>query len=242
MEHFRCSSAGTLLWQTNYSKWILLWNQYSLWSKISVKEDNEVRSEEDGTSKQAHVNLVNKQPSDFRLHHVLRCLTVVWSQFWTTSKFLPAPETTTNNQEVKRSLYRLQNVNNFPKDYIRMYPGCQRFYFSFARSERLKRRGRRKINLWSQRLWTSLPCKFGIRYLAKPVFYVFVCFYNFTACKVTFFNGKFTLKSLISYWKYICWRKETKHNSNLHEYHQEFAYDTFHIHFIWRRNYFQLTI
>ena len=25
-----------------------------------------------------------------------------------------------NNQEVKRSLYRLQNVNNLSKDYIRM--------------------------------------------------------------------------------------------------------------------------
>ena len=33
-------------------------------------------------------------------------------EFWTTSKFLSAAETTTNNQEVKRSLYRLQNVNN----------------------------------------------------------------------------------------------------------------------------------
>ena len=28
-------------------------------------EDNEVRSEEDGASEQAHVNLVNKQPRGF---------------------------------------------------------------------------------------------------------------------------------------------------------------------------------
>ena len=28
-------------------------------------EDNEVRSEEEGISKQAHVKLVNKEPSDF---------------------------------------------------------------------------------------------------------------------------------------------------------------------------------
>ena len=34
--------------------------------------------------------------------------------------FFKAPETATNNQEVKRSLYRPQNVNNLPKDYIRM--------------------------------------------------------------------------------------------------------------------------
>ena len=46
-------------------------------SKISAVEDNEVRSEGDGTSKQAHVNLVNKQPSGFRFHEVLRCLRVV---------------------------------------------------------------------------------------------------------------------------------------------------------------------
>ena len=83
-------------------------------------QDNEVRSEEDGTSEEAHVNLVNKQPSGFRFHQVLRCFTVVWSQFCTTSKFLLASETTTNNQEVKRSWYRLQNVNNLSKDYIRV--------------------------------------------------------------------------------------------------------------------------
>ena len=46
-------------------------------SKISVVEDNEVRSEEDGTSKEAHVNLVDKQPSGFRFHQVLRCFRVV---------------------------------------------------------------------------------------------------------------------------------------------------------------------
>ena len=68
---------------------------------------------------QAHVKLVNKQPSDFWFHQVLRCFRVVLSQFWTSSKCLLALETTTNNQEVKRSLYRLQNVNNLLKDYIR---------------------------------------------------------------------------------------------------------------------------
>ena len=39
--------------------------------------DNEVRSEEDGTSGQAHVILVNKQPSGFPFRQVLRCFTVV---------------------------------------------------------------------------------------------------------------------------------------------------------------------
>ena len=34
-------------------------------SKISLVEDNEVRSGEDSTLKQAHVQLVNKKPSDF---------------------------------------------------------------------------------------------------------------------------------------------------------------------------------
>ena len=56
------------------------------------------------------LKLVNKQPSGFRFHQVLRCFRVVWSHFWTTSKFLSAPETTTNNHEVKTSLYKLQNV------------------------------------------------------------------------------------------------------------------------------------
>ena len=50
-----------------------------------------------------------------------------------------------------------------------MYPGCQRFYFSFARRERLNGEAK-NANLWSRRLRNSLPCKFGIRYLAKPVF------------------------------------------------------------------------
>ena len=70
-------------------------------------EDIKVRSEEYGTSKQAHVK-VGKQTAER-----------------TTSKFLSAPETTTNNQEVKRSLYRLQNVNNLPKNYIRMCLTCR---------------------------------------------------------------------------------------------------------------------
>ena len=85
----------------------------------------EVRSEEDGTSKQAHVNLVNKQRNGFRFHQVLRCFRVVLSQFWTTSKYLSAPETTTDNQEEKISLYRIQNVNNLSKDYIRMCLTCR---------------------------------------------------------------------------------------------------------------------
>ena len=94
-------------------------------SEISVVEDNEVQSEEDSTSKQAHVQLVNKQLSDFWFHQVLSCSRVAWSQFWTSSKFLSAPETTTNNQEVKRGLYRLQNVNNLPWDYICMCLTCR---------------------------------------------------------------------------------------------------------------------
>ena len=44
----------------------------------------------------------NKQPSDFWFHQVLRCFRVVWSQFWTSSNFVSALKTTTNNQEVKR--------------------------------------------------------------------------------------------------------------------------------------------
>ena len=85
-------------------------------SKISVVEDNKVRSEEDSTSKQAHVQFVNKQLSDFWFHQVLRFLRVVSSQLWTSSKWLLALKTTTNNQEVKGSIYRLQNVNNLPKE------------------------------------------------------------------------------------------------------------------------------
>ena len=53
--------------------------------------------------------LVNKQPRDFYFHQVLRCFRVDWSQFWTSSKCWLALETITNNQEVKWSLYRLQN-------------------------------------------------------------------------------------------------------------------------------------
>ena len=40
-------------------------------------EDNEVRSEEGGTSEQGHVILVNKQRRGFRFHQVLRCFTDV---------------------------------------------------------------------------------------------------------------------------------------------------------------------
>ena len=40
-------------------------------------------------------------------------------------KCLSALETTRNNQEVKRSLHRLQNVNNLPKDYIRVCLTCR---------------------------------------------------------------------------------------------------------------------
>ena len=44
---------------------------------------------------------------------------------WVRNDWIPALETTTNNQEVKRSLYRLQNVNNLPKDYIRVCLTCR---------------------------------------------------------------------------------------------------------------------
>ena len=53
-----------------------------------------------------------------------RCFRVLQSQFWTSSRCLSALKTTKNNQEVKRSLYRLQNVNNLPKDYIRTCFTC----------------------------------------------------------------------------------------------------------------------
>ena len=52
------------------------------------------------------------------IYQVLRCFRVVSSQFWAFSKCLFAVETTTNNQQVKRSLYRLLNVNNLPKDIL----------------------------------------------------------------------------------------------------------------------------
>ena len=96
-------------------------------------EDNEARSEEDRTSKQTHVQLVNKEPSDFWFHQVLRCFRVVWSQFWTSSKCLSTLESTTNNQAVKIGLYRLQNVNNFSEGYIRMCLTCRSLaeFFNF---------------------------------------------------------------------------------------------------------------
>ena len=64
------------------------------------------------------------------IYQVLRCFRVVSSQFWTFSQWLMAPETTTNNQGVKRSLYRLLNVNNLPKDYIRMCVTCRSLFES----------------------------------------------------------------------------------------------------------------
>ena len=99
------------------------WNLFQR-SKISLVKDNEVRIGEDSTLKQAHAQLANKQPSDFWFYKVLRFFRVVWSQFWASSN-LSALETTTNNQEVKRSLYRLQNVNNLPKDYICVCLTCR---------------------------------------------------------------------------------------------------------------------
>ena len=66
-------------------------------------------------------SLNGKQTAErFLTYQVSRCFRVVWSQFWAFSKCLSALETTTNNQEVKRGLHRLQNVNNLPKDYIRL--------------------------------------------------------------------------------------------------------------------------
>ena len=84
--------------------------------------------------KTALQNNLTLQPSGFRFHQGLRCFRVVLSQFWTTSKFLSAPETTTNNQEVKRSLFRLQNVNNLRKDYICMCLTCRSLaeFFNFG--------------------------------------------------------------------------------------------------------------
>ena len=52
--------------------------------------------------------------SDFIKFHAY--FTVVRSRFWYSLKCLLALETTTNKQEVKRSMWRLQNMNNlFPK-------------------------------------------------------------------------------------------------------------------------------
>ena len=70
--------------------------------------------------------MVKQTAERLLLYQVLRCFRVVWSQFWAFSKCLSALETTTNNQEVKRSLHRLQNVNNLPKDlYIRVCLTCR---------------------------------------------------------------------------------------------------------------------
>ena len=81
-------------------------------SKISVVDDNEVRNEEDSTN--------GKETTErLLIYHVLRSFRVVWSQFWTFSKCLLALETTTNNQEVKTSLNRLQNANHLRKAFIR---------------------------------------------------------------------------------------------------------------------------
>ena len=66
--------------------------------------------------------MVNKATSDLSRFSLFQsCLKPIW----TSSKCLLALETTTNNQEVKRSLNRLQNVNNLPKDYIRTCLTCR---------------------------------------------------------------------------------------------------------------------
>ena len=105
-------------------------------------------------------------------YQVSRCFTVVWSQFWTLSKCLSALETTTNNQEVKRSLHRLQNVNNLPKDYIRVCLTCRSLaeLFNFIGlveiqeyiSSILKQSVTEYINKFKQNLWFLLFFK-GIR-------------------------------------------------------------------------------
>ena len=60
-----------------------------------------------------------KHPAErLLISSILRCFQVVWNKFWTSSKCLLAHETSTNNQEVKWSLYRLQNVNNLSKHCI----------------------------------------------------------------------------------------------------------------------------
>ena len=68
--------------------------------------------------------MVKKQPRDFWVNQVLGCFRVVWSQFWTSSKFLSVLGTTTNNQEVKIALYKLQNVYSSSEDYIRICLTC----------------------------------------------------------------------------------------------------------------------
>ena len=65
--------------------------------------------------------MVNKQPSDL-FHAVLQLFEANSGLF---QKVFLALETITNNQEVKRSLHRLQNVNNLPKDYIRVCLTCR---------------------------------------------------------------------------------------------------------------------
>ena len=61
-----CLRHGPLFEFVNSSDYSRLINSNLLQrSKISVVEDNEVRSKEDSTSKQAQVQLVKKQPSDF---------------------------------------------------------------------------------------------------------------------------------------------------------------------------------
>ena len=67
------------------------------------------------------LKLVNKQPSGFRFHQVLRCFRVVLSQFWTTSKYLSAPETTTDNQRGRSKSKFL--TSDWPIFWSRVIPG-----------------------------------------------------------------------------------------------------------------------
>ena len=83
------------------------------------------------------------------IYQLLRCFRVAWSQFWTASKCLLALETTTNIQEVKRSLNRQQNVNNLPKDYMRTCLTCR------SSSRRVVQLYRRRANSPGYR--TNLP-------------------------------------------------------------------------------------
>ena len=103
-------------------------------------------------------------------YQVSRCFTVVWSQFWTFSKCFLALETITNNQEVKRSLHRLQNVNNLPKDYIRVRLTCRSLaeLFNFIglfknTSNRFYKYQWPSIYINSNKIFDFLLCFKGIR-------------------------------------------------------------------------------
>ena len=100
----------------------------------------------------------------FRFQHCSEVAIINWTrQFWIGNQFINTKECKFNSLDlimIMLIFFWLLTVVNIP-----WVPEV----LFFLREERAVKTERRKINLWSRRFWTSLPCKFGIRYLAKPV-------------------------------------------------------------------------